>query len=492
MSLTCMVQRGIDDRIPGPAAMAAGSRPPSEDLVPNPRHMRQPRISRTAGLSFAAAALTALAFVDGPHAASASTAPKLRIEEVGSDSTSFDVVATIVAGPTEALLFDAQYHVADARRLADRIAASGKHLKAIFLSHPDHDHFAGAATIVERFPGTPVYMTPKGLEAYKRTAATDFRNEKSRTPQLLADSIVTPIPLPSNKLTIDGETIEIIPDLTGDVISGVNSIAWIPSIGTVLAGDVLFNSVHAWLGSSDTTSRQAWRKSLARISALHPKVVVAGHKKDVALPDTPNVVDVMDRYLADFDSLRKVVPNPPALYQAMMTRYPNHAVANLLRFGAMQAYGGARPPAAFDDAAIREQLTAVNKAWSAVRLSFDSAAADRMLTPDFFVLLNGRRVSRSEFIGMVAQRQPGVRLARFDNPILSITKDPAKEEYTAAVMEKIEYERAREGGAGVDKMYSLWITRDTYRRVGSGWQFVSSEGISSQNWLGQKPPFADW
>lgn len=456
--------------------------------MPTPR-----RLSWTLRVSLAAATLAGLlAVIDHPRDASASAGPKLRIEEVGSDSTAFDVVATIVVGPTEALLFDAQYHLADARRLADRIAASGKHLKAIFLSHPDHDHFAGAATIVERFPGTPVYMTPKALEEYRRTAPPAFRGEKSRAPQLLADSIVTPTPLPSNQLTVDGEKIEIIPDLTGDVITGVNSVVWIPSIATVLAGDVVFNTVHAWLGSSDTTSRAAWRKSLARIAALHPKVVVAGHKKDVAAPDMPNVVDVMDRYLADFDSLRKVLPNPPALYQAMLARYPNHAVANLLRFGAMQAYGGARPPAVFDDARIRAELTAVNKAWSAVRLSFDSAAADRMLTPDFHVLMNGRRVSRQEFIGMVTQRQPGVRLARFDNPILSITKDPEKDEYTAAVMEKIEYERPREDGSGVDKMYSLWITRDTYRRVPSGFQIVSSEAISSQNWLGQRPPFADW
>src|SRR6188768_77029 len=78
--------------------------------------------------------------------------PKLHLELVGSDSTSFDVVATMVVGPTEVLLWDAQYHAADARRLADRVAATGKKLKAIIISHPDHDHFSGAAALVERFP----------------------------------------------------------------------------------------------------------------------------------------------------------------------------------------------------------------------------------------------------------------------------------------------------------------------------------------------------
>jgi glyoxylase-like metal-dependent hydrolase (beta-lactamase superfamily II) len=284
----------------------------------------------------------AVPLLDRPRPASAASAPTLRIEEVGSDSTAFDVVATIVLGPTEALLWDTQYHVADARRLADRIAASGKKLKAIVISHPDHDHFAGAAAIVERFPGTPVYMTPKALEEYKRTAPPAFNNEKSRAPQMLPDSIVTPQPLPSMQLAIDGQKIEVIPDLTGDVITGVNSVLWIPSISTVLASDVVFNHVHLWLGSSDTTSRVAWRKSLERIADLHPKVVVAGHKKDVAAPDTPDVLDAMDRYLVDYDSLRKTASDGPSLYQAMLGKYPDYAVTGLLRYASMLAFR--KPP----------------------------------------------------------------------------------------------------------------------------------------------------
>jgi glyoxylase-like metal-dependent hydrolase (beta-lactamase superfamily II) len=284
----------------------------------------------------------AVSLLDHPRPASATLAPTLRIEEVGSDSTAFDVVATIVLGPTEALLWDTQYHLADARRLADRIAASGKKLKAIVISHPDHDHFAGAAAIVERFPGTPVYMTPKALEEYKRTAPPAFNNEKSRKPELLPDSIVTPQPLPSLQLTIDGQKIEVIPDLTGDVITGVNSVLWIPSISTVLASDVVFNHVHLWLGSSDTTSRVAWRNSLKRIGELHPKVVVAGHKKDVAAPDTPDVLGAMDRYLVDYDSLRKTSADGPALYQAMSAKYPDYAVSGLLRYASMLAFR--KPP----------------------------------------------------------------------------------------------------------------------------------------------------
>jgi glyoxylase-like metal-dependent hydrolase (beta-lactamase superfamily II) len=268
-----------------------------------------------------------------------STAPasKLRIEEVGSDSTSFDVVATIIVGPTEVLLWDAQYHVADARRVADRIAATGKHLKAIVISHPDHDHYSGAAAIVERFPGTPVYMTAKALAHYDTTKYY-FQREKSRRPTMLPDSLVPPQVLPSMHLTVDGEELTVIPDLTGDVMTPTNSVLWIPSLRTVLAGDVAFNGVHPWLGSSNEASRAAWRASIARVAELHPTTVVAGHKKDVTAPDSPDVLRFMDNYLNEFDAFRKTATNADELRAAMLRKYPDLAVPMLLGYGAQVAF----------------------------------------------------------------------------------------------------------------------------------------------------------
>jgi len=269
---------------------------------------------------------------------SRSPAATLHIEEVGSDSLSFDVVSTLIVGPTEALLWDAQYHVADARRLADRIAATGKHLKAIIISHPDHDHYSGAAVIVERFPGTPVYMTEKALAVYDTTATRYFQGEKSRRPAMMADSLVKPQPLPSTHLTVDGETVDVVPDLTGDVIDPTNSFLWIPSLRAVLAGDIAFNGVHPWLGSSDERSRRAWRAALQQIAALHPTRVVAGHKKNVDDADSPEVLTFMDNYLRDFDALRSTAMNATELRTAMLAKYPDLAVGGLLAYSAQVAF----------------------------------------------------------------------------------------------------------------------------------------------------------
>lgn len=289
------------------------------------------------GALFALVLVPLAAFRPGPAAAKS----RLHLEQVGSDSTSFDVIATMIVGPKELLLWDAQYHVADAERLADRIAATGKHLKAIVLSHPDHDHFAGALVIVRRFPGTPVYMAPAGLAEYHRTAADAFRAEASRRPGVLTDSIVTVEPLPSLHLTVDGEQVEVIPDLNGDVEKPSNSALWIPSLRTALVADIAFNGIHPWLGSSTENSRAGWRSALRRIQQLKPDSVVPGHKRDINAPDTPEVLVFMDHYLADFDSLRKIEPDGKAMATAMLARYPDLAVANLAWASAMISY---RPP----------------------------------------------------------------------------------------------------------------------------------------------------
>ena len=156
---------------------------------------------------------------------------------------------------------------------------------------------------------------------------------------------------------------------------------------------------------------------------------------------------VMDRYLTDFDSLRKTAAGPQALYQAMVRKYPDHVVGNLLRFAAMGAF-------ARQADAVRDELTAVNKAWGAARLAYDSAAYERMLTPDFYVLMGAQRVTRQDFIRQVS-RPRGGKLVRFENPILSLTRDPNKDEWIAVVLEKLELERSTGDGSAPDRMYSV-------------------------------------
>ena len=75
-----------------------------------------------------------------------------------------------------------------------------------------------------------------------------------------------------------------------------------------------------------------------RIADVHPAIVVAGHKKDVASPDSPDALAFMTSYLNDFDMFRKKSTNADELRVAMLAKYPDLAVRNLLWFGAQTAF----------------------------------------------------------------------------------------------------------------------------------------------------------
>jgi hypothetical protein len=86
-------------------------------------------------LVVAAVATAACLTSTAPQAVQRDT-PALRLEDVVAETDAgLRVVSTIIVGPTECVLWDAQYEVSDGKRLADRIAATGKRLKAIVISH---------------------------------------------------------------------------------------------------------------------------------------------------------------------------------------------------------------------------------------------------------------------------------------------------------------------------------------------------------------------
>lgn len=346
--------------------------------------------------------------------------PRLKLIQIGTDSNAFSVTATLIVGEKESLLWDAQYFAADARRIADAIQASGTHLKAILISHPDEDHIYGLAAILERFPGTPVYISAAGLKYFQEKSLAAFKAEKARAGPRLADSLPTPAVLPGNRFTIDGAVVEVIPDLTGDIIDPTNSALWIPSLKTVLAGDIVFNGVHVWLGSSDSTSRAAWRASLQRLANLKPVYVVAGHKHDINAPDDPAVLQQMMQYLSDFDAFRMAVNTPKELRQKMIETYSTLAIPQLMSSGVVGAmlsktYGVQKlaPPAAGSNTPF-ESGTWVG--------SFTNQVGDPMPVTYEFGIANG---VNTLLIGIGGRSRPASDVL-FDGATLSFTVLPLK------------------------------------------------------------------
>src|SRR5215471_1724523 len=149
------------------------------------------------------------AFVDG-RTARADSAP-LALDVYTADTEGIGVTSVLVYGDREAILVDTQFRIVDAEKLADRIAAKGRRLKAILVTHPHFDHFYGASVLLRRFPGTPVYASASDIEYIKGGLATTVAEIRARFgAESVPADILIPQPWPGTHFTVDGQSVDVI------------------------------------------------------------------------------------------------------------------------------------------------------------------------------------------------------------------------------------------------------------------------------------------
>jgi hypothetical protein len=136
-------------------------------------------------------------------------------------------------------------------------------------------------------------------------------------------------------------------------------------------------------------------------------------------------------------------------------------------------------------AEARKIIADGNRQWGKARIEYDKETFEKMLAKDFYVLLRGQKLTRQEFIELISVQRSGVKLTRFDATVLTV--QPDADGWVAVIHEKLEIDSL----AG--KVYSLWITRDGWKKVNDHWVITFSEAIGSEQWRGgEKPPFKDW
>ncbi|MGB7493085.1 MAG: hypothetical protein WBW05_01660, partial [Candidatus Acidiferrum sp.] len=90
----------------------------------------------------------------------------------------------------------------------------------------------------------------------------------------------------------------------------------VPSIGLIVAGDVVYNECHMYVGDTTPENRKNWVAALDGLATLKPAIVVAGHKKPGA-PDSPSAIQDTKRYLLDFDRLQQTTASDEELFNQM-------------------------------------------------------------------------------------------------------------------------------------------------------------------------------
>jgi glyoxylase-like metal-dependent hydrolase (beta-lactamase superfamily II) len=236
------------------------------------------------------------------------------------------ITSTLIFGEYDAVLVDAMTTVAEAEALADWIALHNRNLETIYITHAHFDHFYGLSILLDRFPGARAIATPKTVEAITQIYLSTSVKQLARRmfPGQIPAKLVAPEPYEQSMFTLEGHELRIIEQGRTDCPDSTS--LHVPSIGLIVAGDVVYNQCRMYVGDTNPESRKNWIAALDRLAALNPTTVVAGHKKPGA-PDSPSTIQDTKRYIEDFDRLQKTAKSDQALFDQMTELYP-HWVAN--------------------------------------------------------------------------------------------------------------------------------------------------------------------
>jgi glyoxylase-like metal-dependent hydrolase (beta-lactamase superfamily II) len=242
-----------------------------------------------------------------------------------SDEKGFEVASVIIVGKTDAVLIDTQWTLSNAYRVIAEILETGKRLKTIYVTHAHPDHYFGLGPIADAFPQAKVTALP----SVARTINNQFFGKLEYWEKVIGVTnvprkVVSIEPLTEKYIELEGQRIEIIPQVMGDL--KYNTVVWIPSIKTLYGSDVLFNQAHPFTCEVTEEERKQWIREIERFESMDTDVVIPGHQKPGMPFDSSSFIFTKD-YLRATDEELARTKDVAGFYYAMVKRFPD---ANLL------------------------------------------------------------------------------------------------------------------------------------------------------------------
>ena len=232
--------------------------------------------------------------------------------------------ATLIYGKTDAVLVDTFLTVDQSKLLVEWVAATGKDLKYVYITHGHGDHFFGLQMLLDRFPNAKAISTKAVVNDTAEMLTPEMMDNywNKLFPGQIPNKIARPQAMEGNFFELEGHKIQVIE--TGFTDTHNSTSIYVPSIGLLVAGDVVYNGIHPFLAETTKQTRQEWIASLEKLESLHPKAAVAGHKN----PDNDDSGDniaATKKYLEDFERLNNETSSANELFTKMFALYSERA-----------------------------------------------------------------------------------------------------------------------------------------------------------------------
>lgn len=260
----------------------------------------------------------------------APAAPKLALDVITGSPEGFLVTSTLVAGEKDAVLIDAQFTLADAKQVAEKVKASGKNLTTVYVTHFHPDHYFGFPAIAAEFPSAKLVALPATVSDIEKSWQQKVKQWRPMYKDAITDKPVIPQALEGTSIELEGEKLEIVGGVQGDDEN--NSYVWVPSLGAVIGGDIVYDAVFPWTAETSPETRKAWSETLDSIAAKNPKVVVPGHQKP-DLKQDPKNLEFTKQYLKAYDEALANSKTAKDLEAKVKAQYPDAALDVILKLG---------------------------------------------------------------------------------------------------------------------------------------------------------------
>lgn len=229
----------------------------------------------------------------------------------------FPVTSTLITGPSEAMLVDAQFSTTDGDALVDLIRESGKALTTIYISGGDPDYYFGLQPLVAAFPEAKVVASPAVVEHINATKARKIEYWGPKLGDGAPDRVIVPEASDRTEFQVDGEPVEV------HHINTHQAYLWLPEEEAILGGVAVYAGTHVWTADSQTReARDEWQAVLSEMIDRQPQRVIPGHYLG-EMPQGTDAVVFTRNYLQDFEQALTDNNESSALIEEMKARYPN-------------------------------------------------------------------------------------------------------------------------------------------------------------------------